>query len=277
MSLGALSEYAVRLAPVALTLSMALFFQMAVEGVFLPQPVITPIPENVEEGPSLLLTPTPYINSLVVVAAMFVGSFALIALLRFRRLVRTLVITVFSLVALTTGMFYMILLTDLSLEAMLAISIAFSAAAALAVSSKSETAGLLACSYVASASGVIIGSSIPFWTSLVLLVAISVYDLLVVFKGHLRTLGEVDTSSLKGLVVDFRGVTIGLGDLFFYTVLYSFAMTNLGSIPAAAAAAGLLTGYAATLRLARKRPVFPGLPVTILTALFFSFTVYFVL
>ncbi|MEM2967610.1 MAG: hypothetical protein QW269_03395, partial [Candidatus Caldarchaeum sp.] len=74
MSLGALSEYAVRLAPVALTLSMAWFFQMAVEGVFLPQPVITPIPENVEEGPSLLLTPTPYITSLVVVAAMFVGS-----------------------------------------------------------------------------------------------------------------------------------------------------------------------------------------------------------
>ncbi|MEM1942669.1 MAG: hypothetical protein QXO30_06750 [Candidatus Caldarchaeum sp.] len=277
MSLGALSEYAVRLAPVALTLSMALFFQMVVEGVFLPQPVITPIPEKVEEGPSLLLTPAPYINSLMVVAAMFVGSFALIALLRFRRLVRTLVITVFSLVALTTCMFYMILLTDLSLEAMLALSTAFSAAAALAVVSKSETAGLLACSYVASASGVIIGSSIPFWTSLVMLVAISVYDLLVVFKGHLRTLGEVDTSTLKGLVVDFRGVAIGLGDLFFYTVLYSFAMTNLGTVPAAAAVAGLLTGYAATLRLARQRPVFPGLPLTILTALFFGFTVYFVL
>lgn len=269
-----MNEYLTKLTPVVLTLAMAWFFQLAVEGVLLPQPVITPLPEEVGHGSSQLLTPTPYVNSLVVVSAMFVGSFAMIALLRFRKLVRAFVLTVFAFVAMTTAMFYLMLLTDLSIEAILALSATGGVAAAAAVSSRSEAACMLASCYVASSSGVILGSSIPFWTSIVLLVAISVYDMLVVFRGHLRRLGEVDTSALKGLVVDFRGLTIGLGDLFFYTVLYSFVTTNLGMLPAAAAFAGLLAGYVATLRLAKLRPVFPGLPLTIITALVLSFTVY---
>ncbi|MEM4303376.1 MAG: presenilin family intramembrane aspartyl protease [Candidatus Caldarchaeum sp.] len=269
-----MKEYLSKTYPVLLTLAMAVLFQLAVEEVSLPPPAVTPIPEEDGQDVSQLLTPTPYINTLIVVAFMFVGSLAIIMILRHRKVVRLLVLSVFFIAATAVTTFYLLILTDLNIDIVMGFAVAAALLTLAGILSRSEVAGLLASSYIASSSGVVVGSSIPFWTSLVLLVAISVYDSVAVFKGHLKTLGEVDISSIKGLVVDFRGVSIGLGDLFFYTVLYSFANTNFGILPATAAFIGIVAGYLMTLRLARERPVFPGLPITILTALIFSVTVY---
>ncbi len=272
-----MKEYLLKAIPVLLTLAMAWFFQNAVMGIRLPQPLIIPIPEEGGQDASQLLTPTPYLNSLTVVAAMFLGSVVIITLLRYKRVVRYIILTIFFTTSIAATTFYLLILTDLEIETILVLSTMVASLTVAAISTRSEVAGILAASYLSSSSGVIIGRSIPFWTSLVLLMAISIYDLLAVFKGHLKTFGQFDIEAIKGLVVEFRGVSIGFGDLFFYTVLYSFVASNFGAIPSVAALVGLLTGYILTLRLAKKKTIFPGLPITILTALAFSATVYLIL
>ncbi|MEM1945735.1 MAG: hypothetical protein QW614_03815 [Candidatus Caldarchaeum sp.] len=274
MARWAVNEYLSKTFPVLLTLAMAFFFQLAVEGIRLPPPAVTPIPEEGGQEVSQLFTPAPYVNALMVVTAMFIGSMAIIAILRHRKILRLFILSIFFTSATAVTTFYLLILTDLDANIVLGLAVAAAALTLAGISSSSEVAGLLASSYIAASAGVVVGSSMPFWTSLVLLLAISVYDSVAVFKGHLKTLVEVDTSSIRGLVVDFRGVSIGLGDLFFYTVLYSFANTNFGILPATAAFIGIIAGYLITLRLARERPVFPGLPITILTALILSVTVY---
>ncbi len=263
-----------RATPVLLTLSMAWFFQLLVEGVVLPQPPITPLPETGGQEVTEILTPTPYVNALVVVGVMFAGSLAMIVLMKYRRFIRVLLSAIFFTATWAATTFYIILGTQLQENAVFITSALVASLVTAGVFSKSELAAVLGASYLSSASGVIIGSSIPFWTSIILLVAISLYDLLAVFKGHLKRIADADTSSIRGLLVDFRGVTIGLGDLFFYSVLLSFSISNFGVVSGAAAYAGLLGGFIATLHLAKKRRIFPGLPLTLTVALAASLLTY---
>jgi presenilin-like A22 family membrane protease len=253
---------------------MAWFFQLLAEGVVLPQPPITPLPETGGQEVTEILTPTPYVNALVVVGVMFAGSLAMIVLMKYRRFIRVLLSAIFFTATWAATTFYIILGTQLQENAVFITSALVASLVTAGVFSKSELAAVLGASYLSSASGVIIGSSIPFWTSLILLVAISLYDLLAVFKGHLKRIADADTSSIRGLLVDFRGVTIGLGDLFFYSVLLSFSISNFGVVSGAAAYAGLLGGFIATLHLAKKRRIFPGLPLTLTVALAASLLTY---
>jgi hypothetical protein len=64
-----------------------------------------------------------------------------------------------------------------------------------------------------------------------------------------------------------------LGDLFFYSVAQSFAASNLGWMSGMAASAGLIAGYLLTIKLAETRPVFPGLPLTLLVAMVCAFLI----
>jgi len=263
--------------PVLLTLSMAWFFQLVAEGVMLPQPVITPLPEPEGEGVIGVFTPTPYINALVVVGVIFAGSLVMIMLMKYRRFIRLLLSAIFFTASWATATFYLIIGTELQESVVFTASVLVASLVTVSILSNSELAGVLGASFISSASGVIIGSSIPFWTSIILLIAISVYDLLAVFKGHLKKLADTDTSSIKGLIVEFRGITIGLGDLFFYSVLLSVSISNFGIASGVAAYAGLLAGFIATLHLAKKRKIFPGLPLTLTVALAASLVTYWLL
>ncbi|MCS7109955.1 MAG: presenilin family intramembrane aspartyl protease [Candidatus Caldarchaeum sp.] len=262
--------------PVLATLAMAVVFQSVVEGVMLPQPPVTPLEES-GGGITELVSPTPYLNTLTVLAVVFAGSMLMIALMRYRRVLRFFVMAVLFMTSFAVTFFYVLLTFDVDLNVVSLLSGLLGLAVVLGVFSSKEYVNVVASAYVASSCGVVFGSSMPFWTSLVLLVAIAVYDFVAVFKGHLKMLGKIDMNDVKGLVVNFQGLSIGLGDLFFYTVLFSFVTTNFGWLPGMASLAGLVAGYLLTLRLAEKRPVFPGLPITIMTALAISLAVYFLL
>ncbi|MDW8084287.1 MAG: presenilin family intramembrane aspartyl protease [Candidatus Caldarchaeum sp.] len=262
--------------PVLATLVMATFFQTLIMGVTVPQPPLTPLEETTDE-PTELTTPTPYINTLIVLGVIFAGSVLMVILLKHRRVLRFFVMAVLFLTASAVTFFYFLLSFNADLSVVSAVSFVVGVLVVFGVFSSREWVNVFASAYVASSCGVVFGYSMPFWTSFVLLVAVSLYDTVAVFKGHLKVLGQIDLTEVKGLVVSFHGLSIGLGDLFFYTVLFSFVTTNFGWLPGMFSIAGLLSGYLLTLKLAQKRAVFPGLPITLITALAASSMIYFML
>jgi len=271
-----LMDFFHRAFPTAVTLVFASFLSLSVKGVWLPQPVVTPVPVE-GEGPEQLLTPAPYLNSMIMVSMIFLGSVLILFLLRYYRLLRIIINLVVFVSSSAATVFYLFLLSDLPETHIYILSLFAGLIVAVSISSKSEVAGVLAASYLASAVGVLLGVSIPYWTALAVLTVVALYDVLAVFKGHLRNLHELDTGRIKGLVVDFRGVTLGLGDLIFYSLLFSMTFNNLGMLSAFAAAFGIMMGYFLTLRMALRHPVFPALPIPLLVGLIFSFIPYFLL
>lgn len=133
-----------------------------------------------------------------------------------------------------------------------------------------------AASYIASGAGGVIGMSIPYWTFLILIIAISVYDIFAVYKGHLSHLTKQDAPILKGLAVEIGDLIIGLGDLFFYSLTISAIIWNYGVNHGLLASFMILVGYTIILLTLRKAKHLPGLPipltlalaVTLLTSLF---------
>ncbi len=127
-----------------------------------------------------------------------------------------------------------------------------------------ELASLVASTYVGAGVGVMLGASLPFWTTIVLLVAISCFDVLAVRRGHLKRIGDINPTELKGLMVEFRGMGLGLGDVFFYSLLIHFSLANFGLISGIAASIGIFAGFSLTLQLLKKNSLVPALPQPLL-------------
>ncbi|MEM4495382.1 MAG: presenilin family intramembrane aspartyl protease [Candidatus Caldarchaeum sp.] len=265
-------RYLVAVLPVLTTLVFAMVFQSLLSGVMLPQPPLAPLQEE-DEDVAVLGSPTPYLNSLIVIAVIFLGSLAMLWLIRYRRALAVIVSAVLFATAASVTFLFLFISTSLGEDVLLGVSVMVGGLVLAGVFSRREVFNVLAAAYVASASGVIFGISLPFWTSLVLLGAVAVYDVVAVFRGHLKRLGNMDMGELRGLVVTVEGLSIGLGDLFFYSVAQSFAASNLGWMSGMAASAGLIAGYLLTIKLAETRPVFPGLPLTLLVAMVCAFLI----
>ncbi len=270
-----LRRYLVAVYPVLLTMVLAMVFQAMFAGVMLPQPPLTPLEEEGDDV-AVLGSPAPYLNSLLVIAVMFIGSLAMLWLIRYRRALAVIVSLVLFATATSVTFLLLFVSTSLGEDVLAGVSILVGGMVLAGVFSRKDVFNVLAAAYVASASGVVFGSSLPFWTSLVLLAAVSVYDVVAVFRGHLKRLGDMDMAELRGLVVTVEGFSIGLGDLFFYSVVLSFSVNNLGWLPGIASSAGLIIGYLVTIKLAETRPVFPGLPLTLLAAVGFAFISYLI-
>jgi len=121
---------------------------------------------------------------------------------------------------------------------------------------------------ISSLIGTFLGSSIPLLTSLILLLGLSIYDVVSVYKGPIGKMAErIDVGSFLGAVVNYSDLTIGLGDLVFYSMLINTALINLGLLSAAAATLGVLAGSYGALRILEKRSMFPGLPIPLLTGM----------
>lgn len=138
--------------------------------------------------------------------------------------------------------------------------------------SRSEIAALIGLAYVGAGSGVLLGATVPLWTSFVLLVAVSIFDIYAVFRGHLKLLADNSRTSLKGLMVPFRGMDLGLGDVVFYSMLIMFSLSHFGFLSAIGASVGVGGGFAATLMLLRRRRLIPALPIPLLGGLALTLT-----
>ena len=245
-----------------------------------PRLIITPIEEPAPTAPpgQALLNPAPYLNTLIVIGLITASGVVVLYLARKKRkLFRALIGSLIWLISFSITTIYLL---DIALIIDPAIFKFWIPAAILGASlvtyallKSGEFASSIAASYIASGAGGTIGMSIPYWTFMVLVAGISIYDVLAVYKGHLSTLTKEDAVSLKGLTIEIGDVVVGMGDLFFYSLTLAAVLWNLGLAPAIAASASMLIGYTITLRSLQKRKILPGLPIPLLTAIGSAFLV----
>jgi hypothetical protein len=136
--------------------------------------------------------------------------------------------------------------------------------------------------------GVLIGSYlaslIPTWTSLIILMGFSLYDIYSVRKGPIKEMmqqadPDVASGDLVDVDIDDISIDIGIGDLAFYSMLTSITLISaewggpglvaisgnpfLYIIPFAAAIVGVLIGAWISFELVKKNKILPGLPMSI--------------
>ena len=150
--------------------------------------------------------------------------------------------------------------------------------------------------------GTIFGIHFPVISAVLVLIALSLYDIYSVFKGPIRgilehfisssstqvtstntdvrtPMEEVTTETTKQTFIGMPllpiyssgDVNIGLGDFAFYSMLiaHSLKISDLAGspLPFIFTLIGLLLGIGMTLYLLQKRPTLPGLPISIFLGL----------
>ena len=128
----------------------------------------------------------------------------------------------------------------------------------------SEAVRLVSVTIVGSLIGTFLGASIPAMTAIVLLIALAAYDLISVYRGPIGKIAEIaDLEDFKGAVFTVGDLTIGMGDLVFYSMLVSNAMVNFGTWAYFGSFAGVVVGSFLGFKMLERRNVFPGLPLAI--------------
>lgn len=264
------------LAPVAASLLLSWIFStiMLVSQVEFQRPVILPLPEPSRELPPEvgLASEAPYLNTLIFIL-LILGSGAVLAfaIRRFPKIVKYVAIITYSLAALSISYLYAsLVLFVMGVDVFgyeLLVGVLGGSLLIASMISRVEMLKLLSASAVGSGVGTYLGFSVPLWTALILIVAISLYDIYAVYKGPIKTLVKSDVSELPALVVPFRDIFVGLGDLVFYSMLVSFSIWNFSAFSGLAASLGIVLGFVLTLKRVSSHGVTPGLPASLLTGL----------
>lgn len=128
----------------------------------------------------------------------------------------------------------------------------------------SETIRLVSVTVIGSLTGTFLGASIPTLTAVVLLGGLAVYDLISVYRGPIGKIAEIaDLEEFKGAAFTVGDLTMGMGDLVFYSMLVSNAMISFGLLAYVGAFAGVAVGSFLGFKMLERREMFPGLPIAI--------------
>lgn len=116
--------------------------------------------------------------------------------------------------------------------------------------------------------GAFLGVSIPMLTAIVLLLALAAYDLFAVYRGPIGKMAQsADLEEFTGAVFTYGDLTVGMGDMVFYSMLASISMINFGPVPFVAAAVGVVVGAYLGFKMLEGRDMFPGLPFAVVLGL----------
>jgi presenilin-like A22 family membrane protease len=121
--------------------------------------------------------------------------------------------------------------------------------------------------------GVFFSASILFYSAVMILVFLAVYDVFAVYYGPVGKIADSGLDQLQGLSYSFKDLQMGLGDLVFYSMLVGTMLFNFGLLSYIVSLIGILAGSFITLLLLEKRGMFPGLPFPILLGLVSGFLV----
>ncbi|WXG42945.1 MAG: hypothetical protein WED04_02530 [Promethearchaeati archaeon SRVP18_Atabeyarchaeia-1] len=113
--------------------------------------------------------------------------------------------------------------------------------------------------------GTLLGTTLPLWTGLLMVMGISIYDIYSVRSGPIKEIVKVSKDRqevIPGLSYVSSDWEIGLGDLGIYSMLISLAETQFGLIACIFSIVGIIIGSILTLQLLKKREFLPGLPIT---------------
>ena len=155
------------------------------------------------------------------------------------------------------------------------VSLLGSVALALAVYKSKGLLHFAAIILIGGMTGTFLGVSIPTLTAIALLVALAAYDLFAVYRGPIGKMAQsTDLEEFTGAVFTYGDLTVGMGDMVFYSMLASNAMMNFGPFPFLAAAAGVVVGAYLGFKMLEGRDMFPGLPFAVVLGLVFMYAAY---
>jgi hypothetical protein len=157
----------------------------------------------------------------------------------------------------------------------IAVSLAGAVILGLLIFKSKGKAHLAAMIVVGGMTGTFLGVSIPMLTAIVLLLALAAYDLFAVYKGPIGKMAKsTDLEEFTGAVVTYGDLTVGMGDMVFYSMLASIAMVNFGPLPFVAAAIGVVVGAYLGFKMLEGRDMFPGLPFAMVIGLALMYITY---
>lgn len=166
--------------------------------------------------------------------------------------------------------------SNIYLQSLIAASVAFTVIIVYGALWGNKRLRLATMLFVGAALGALLGFSSTTLTAFTILLALAVYDVFAVFKGPLGKMVSVkEGREVRGLMVPFGELSIGLGDLVFYSMLVSHIYLALGVAPFAAGLVGLMLGAYLTFKQLEKRRIFPGLPLTLTLAMGLSLLTYY--
>ena len=126
--------------------------------------------------------------------------------------------------------------------------------------------------------GAFMGSIMPTWTTMMILIGISIWDIISVRRGPIKKIfqlfdpdlqdlageGEKENQEISNEEFMQAPLEIGIGDIAFYSLLASHALVFENSfIVWGTTIVGILIGAAWTLKLIRRNKILPGLPLSI--------------
>jgi presenilin-like A22 family membrane protease len=124
--------------------------------------------------------------------------------------------------------------------------------------------------------GAFLGVSIATLSTVLILVALAVYDAFAVYYGLLGKIARNGLDQFRGLSFSFKDIQMGLGDLTFYSMLSGHMLLYFGLIPCLASMVGISLGCLLAFQMLKKRGVFPGLPFSIFFGLILGFLTFLI-
>ncbi len=239
-------------------------------------------------GEDIQSTALNTMSFLMLVAA---GSFFVLLLYKFRRILLHYLFA-FSIFISGTGVYtvYLLALVGLGVIPRLndigitILSVLLSTALVISINRRMEALRILLLLTFGSLVGPLFAFMLPTWSSLAIVIALSIFDIYSVFKGPLSKMlpqaregdarGELP-GEFKWVTVSFKGVSLGIGDLIFYSMISALALIkpNVNILRWILTSLVLMAGAYVTLRLLEKRSVLPALPIPALG----SITLYLLL
>jgi presenilin len=214
------------------------------------------------------------LNALYFVLALGITATAMLFLVRRGRMgvLRRLVKVAVMIVCFTVALWYsseVLSISGLALDntlaevLVLASSLVTAIALGLFVFGKAKTRQLAGVVLLSALTGVFLGSNIDPLTALVLAGALVVYDIVAVFRGPVGALAKsMEAGDLPGAMFNYQELSIGMGDMVFYSLL---AMTALlfGLVAFVGAAIGIVAGTFLGFKALQRFEMFPGLPFSL--------------
>jgi presenilin-like A22 family membrane protease len=228
---------------------------------------VTPFDVNSAAGASL--------NAVVFVFALGASATVMFLLIRrgrmrfIRRLIKGALVLVSFAVAFWYSTSILASVVDLSTNlwtlVSLLLSLGIAAAIGLTIFAKGQSRQLSGVTALGALTGVFLGYSVGPTTALVLVGALVIYDIVAVFRGPVGALAKaVEAGDLPGAMYTYGELTIGMGDLVFYSLVATTAMVYFGVFSFFGAALGILAGSYLGFRALSRYEMFPGLPFSLL-------------
>jgi len=136
---------------------------------------------------------------------------------------------------------------------------------------------MVAVTVIGALTGTFLGVSVPMLSAIILLSGLTIYDFFAVYKGPIgKMAANAQLEEFVGAVFSYGDLTIGMGDIVFYSMLASTAMTNFGVFPFIATSIGIIIGAFLGFKMLETREIFPGLPLALSIGLALLFASAFI-